>query len=537
MQQVQSMKTVALLLTSLLTISCTSSNNAPTNYMDIGGVEAFQKPIDYIPSALGPHTWLVTTQSQEAQDFFKQGLQLRYAYVVNDAARSFRQATLADPQCAMCYWGEAFALGSFLNGAMSKMRSAHAHIAIEKAVALASTVTEVERDLIMAARDRYPADYDPASRRPVDEGFAERMKTVYAKYPGHQEVAVIYAVALFLLEERRGERDIADPNVKRLHGVLTGVLNDNIKHPGACHLYSHATESSQRPGLALACVDYLSDAIPIASHIQHMPSHTWNEVGYWGRSVAANTKAIRSDQMAKQNQGFSYGPSHNLHMLVFAASMDGQSAVAIQAGKDFAKLTGNNMYHALTLLRFGRFDEIAAVKPRPSADIPGSYWDFAQGYAALRNGDNASANRYLAKLKKTAAESTARFRFHKADQMVGLSVAILEGEVLLQQGDIGGAIESFRRAAELDDQQQYDEPEPIPYAARHWLGAALMTAEQYAAAEREYRTELADHPHNVWSLQGLAAALAAQGITDLSVEKDLQESTARMDFWMVESRY
>ncbi len=43
----------------------------------------------------------------------------------------------------------------------------------------------------------------------------------------------------------------------------------------------------------------------------------------------------------------------------------------------------------------------------------------------------------------------------------------------------------------------YDEPEPLPFAARHWLGPALIEA------EAEYRVELKDHPHDIWSLYGL----------------------------------
>ncbi len=505
--------------------------------MNMGGdgPAAFQEPIDYIPSALGPHSWTVTTNNDKAQHYFNQGLQMRYAYGVDDAARSFREARLADPNCAMCYWGEAFALGSFLNGGMSAEKAPYAHEAIEKAVELSVNASELERDLIMAARDRYPADYDPDNRRPVDEAFAERMQAVYENYPDHHEVAVVYAISIFLLEERRGYRDIEDPDLIRLHGVLTGVLAENIAHPGACHLYIHATESSQRPDLALECAEYLGAAIPVASHIQHMPSHTWNEVGYWGKSVRANTAAYQSDLKARKNQGFSYAPMHNLHMLLFAASMDGQGAVATQAGKDYAKETGNNMYQVLTLLRFGRFDEIPQIGSRPTGEVEGSYWDFAQGYAALRNGDLDTADAHLAKLKDLAANSTAKFRFHNASQLVGLSAAILEGEILRDQGDMDGAIAAFRRAAELDDQQPYDEPEPIPYAARHWLGAALLETERYAEAEQEYRTELADHPHNVWSLYGLKAALEAQGKTDAEVNADFVASTARMDVWITTS--
>ncbi|MCH8336971.1 MAG: hypothetical protein IIC61_13920 [Proteobacteria bacterium] len=447
---------LVLIGTSLVLMACVGTQeNAAGRHagMSMGAADAsvFQKPIDDCPSALGPYTWSISTDSDLAQRYFKQGLQMRYAFGVNDSARSFREARLADPDCAICYWGEAFALGSFLNGGMTALKAPYAHEAIEKAVELSNGASSLERDLILAARDRYPSDYNPDNRRPVDEAFAQRMKVIHEKYPDHPDVAVVYAISLFLLEERRGHRDVADPDLVRLYGVLTGVLAKNIKHPGACHLYIHATESSQRPDLALTCADYLSAAIPVASHIQHMPSHTWNEVGLWGKSVRANMAASHSDQKAARNLGFSYGPSHNLHMLLFAASMDGQGAVATQAGKDYAKITNNTMYQVLTLLRFGRFDEIPQITSRPEGEVGGGYWDFAQGYASLRNGDMAVARRYLVKVKNLALNSKAKFRQHEVSQLMGLSAAILEGEILREQGDTDGAIAAFRRAAELDD--------------------------------------------------------------------------------------
>lgn len=512
----------------------TDGGHAGMNMRD-EGTAAFQKPIDYIPQALGPYEWKITTNSVKAQQYFTQGMQMRYAYGVDDAARSFREARLADPACAMCYWGEAFALGSFLNGGMSAEKAPFAHAAIEKAVEYSGNVTEMERDLILAARDRYPADYDPDNRRPVDEAFAARMRPLYEKYPDEHEVAIVYAISIFLLEERRGYRDLDDPDLIHLHSVLTGVLEEDMQHPGACHLYIHATESTENPGLALDCAEFLGAAIPVASHIQHMPSHTWNEVGYWSKSVRANTDAYHSDLKARHNQGFSYAPMHNLHMLLFAASMDGQGAVATQAGKDYGKETGNSMYQVLTLLRFGRYDEIPDITSRPEGEVEGGFWDFAQGVAALRNGDTRTANRYLDKLNDLAANSTAKFRFHDARELMGLSAALLEGEILRAEGDLDGAIAAFRRAVEFDDQQPYDEPEPIPYAARHWLGAALLEAGRYADAEQEYRTELADHPHNVWSLFGLKAALEAQGKTDPAFEQDFADSTGRMDVWITTS--
>lgn len=492
--------------------------------------------IKLIPQALGPSNWAISTDNPHAQALYDQGMQLRWAYNMKEGARSMATARRADPECAMCYWGEAFLLGSFLNGGMTAENAPFAHAAISRAGELAAGASELEQDLIRAARVRYPADYEPANRRPVDEAFAAEMAKVYQKYPDNHEVATIYAVALFMLEDRRGYRDVHDPDLKRLHKVLLGVLDENIRHPGACHLFIHATESSQHPEWGLPCAEYLGDTIKTASHIQHMPSHTWNEVGMWGRSVEANTEAWHSDLKASASQGFSYGASHNLHMLLFAASYDGQGAPATQAGKDYRKITGNAMYEVLTLLRFGRFDEILAHDNRPENAVGAALWDFAQGYASLREEDMERAKALQGQVAEFAETTDQRFRFHPAGQVVGTTAHILAGEILRKEGDLKGAIAEFTKAVEVEDQMGYDEPEPLPFAARHWLGAALLEAEQYKEAETVYRQELEDHPHNGWSLYGLREALAAQDKADPEVDEDFAQSWARSDLWITGSR-
>jgi len=497
----------------------------------------FQAPIDYLADALGSYEWPVTTSSEQAQQYFNQGMQLRWAYNINEAARSMAEARRLDPECAMCYWGEAFALGSYLNGGMTDLKAPYAHEAIFKAVQLAGNATEKERDLIMAARVRYPADYDPDNRRPVDEAFAAEMAKVYEKYPDDHNVAAVYAVALFMLEERRGYRDLADPDVVRLHGVLTRVLEEDIQHPGACHLYIHATESTQKPELGLKCAGYLSDTVPVASHIQHMPSHTYNEVGMWGDAVRANIKAWHSDLLAGRNQGFSYAAGHNLHMLLFAASYDGQGAIATQAGRDYAKQTGNTMYDVLTLVRFGRFDEVVSRNNRPDDEVGAALWDFAFGYASLKEGNMETAIEMRDKSLEFAETTEEKFRFHPAGLVVGTVAHILDGEILWELDDIDGAIAAFEKAVELEDEMDYDEPEPLPFSARHWLGAALLEAGKLELAEATYRAELDDHPHNGWSLYGLKKALAAQGKTDPAVEADLKQSWARADTLLLASKF
>jgi tetratricopeptide (TPR) repeat protein len=315
------------------------------------------------------------------------------------------------------------------------------------------------------------------------------------------------------------------------------VLTKDPKHPGACHLYVHATESTVRPDKAVACAEFLGKTIPGASHINHMPSHTWNEVGRWGDSVRANLDAWHSDQKADLGEGFAIYPDHNLHMLLYAASMDGQGGVAIQAGKDYAKRTSDSMYHVLTLIRFGRFDEVVDVTKRPEREVNAAAWDFAQGYAKLKLKEADFARVYLDRMKKTAETSKQEFRSHPAKRLLGVLIGVLEGEIARTTGDLPKAIALFEDAVKLDDELEYDEPEPLPFAARHWLGAALLEASRAADAERVYRDDLKDHPHNGWSLVGLQQALKAQGKSSPDVDADLAKSWARSDTWIRASRF
>ena len=494
-------------------------------------------PIPLYTKGLGPFHREISSKNKEAQAFFDQGFQMMYAFARLDAIRSFREAWKRDPDCAICYWGEGWAWGSYLNGPMPADQSPFAYAAMQKAVSLRDKATPKERAFIDALSVRYVKTFDAAKRRDQDQAYADAMAKVAAQFPNDLDAITLYGDALFLLEPRRGTRDVNAPNIKKLHAVLESALAKDPKHPGACHLYVHATESTVRPQLAEDCAQYLGKTIPGASHINHMPSHTWNEVGRWGDSVRANLEAWHSDLKADEGEGFAIYPDHNLHMLLYAASMDGQGGIATQAGKDYTKRTGDTMYQALTLIRFGRFDEVADVTKRPEREIPAAAYDFSQGYAKLKLGDADFAKAYLAKVKKVADTSKVEFRSHTAARLVGVMVGILDGEITRMGGDLTGSIAKFEQAVKLDDELDYDEPEPLPFPARHWLGAALIEAKRFADAEQVYKKDLEQHPHNGWSLLGLQQALKAQGKTDPAVDADLEKSWSRADTWIKASRF
>ena len=122
-----------------------------------------------------------------------------------------------------------------------------------------------------------------------------------------------------------------------------------------------------------------------------------------------------------------------------------------------------------------------------------------------------------------------RMRAHPASALLGITGDILRGEILRNGGLLDEAIPVFERAVETHDGLRYDEPEPLNFSARHWLGDALLEAGQFADAERVYQGALDQHPDNGWSHFGLEKALRAQG-------KTAQADVAREDFNRVWSR-
>src|SRR5262245_66535764 len=75
----------------------------------------------------------ITTSSPEAQRYFDQGLTLSYAFNHAEAIRSFKQAIALDADCAMCYWGVAFALGPNINAPITPEAAKEAFEAIGQA--------------------------------------------------------------------------------------------------------------------------------------------------------------------------------------------------------------------------------------------------------------------------------------------------------------------------------------------------------------------------------------------------------------------
>ena len=97
-----------------------------------------------------------------------------------------------------------------------------------------------------------------------------------------------------------------------------------------------------------------------------------------------------------------------------------------------------------------------------------------------------------------------------AESIVPLIKRMLEGEILVAEGNVDGGLMELRAALELEDALKYDEPPAWMIPLRHTIGANLVKAGRFAEAEENYREDLRRLPANGWSLSGLAASLRGQ---------------------------
>lgn len=491
---------------------------------------------------LGPHNRPVTTASEKAQAFFDEGLLFMYAFGTSIAEESFRASQMEDPECASCYWGEAWSLAPYLNGGMSPGNERSAHAAMQKAKEHRSGATEVEQALIDAFDVRFEADPERSRRRMLDTLYARAMDKVAARYPDDLDVLTLQAEAWMLLRPRRGDVDLEAKDVKKIRPILETVLARDIRHPGACHLYIHLVEASQDPGLAEACSDHLGSQIAV-SHIHHMPTHIYMNIGRWGDAVRGNQQAWHADQKAQHGGPPGVYPSHNLHMLLNAAVMDGQSAVAIQAAKDLAGHRGPwGAYIPLTYAAFGRWSEILAGDG-PKSDDPMEVvaWSFSRGLAYLRMGHIDVAQDHLEEIDEALkdADPSATFRYSPLADVVALPRSILAGEILNARGKAEEAVAALKHGIEKEDGLTYSEPRAWHMPVRHTLGAILLENDRAAEAERVYRGALEDLPNQGWAWFGLTQALKAQEKTAQAQEarREFDRYWVRADTWLRSSRF
>ena len=514
---------------------------------------------------MGDHHHPITTQDPDAQRYFNQGLTIDFAFNHAESVRSFKAAQTLDPSCAMCYWGEALALGPNINVTsdgkvvMSDEARESAYAAIQKAVSLKDNASEKERDFIDALAARYNGD-PSTPREPLDEAYVEAMRTLHEKYPDDDDAASLFAESMMntMPWDYWVDPDNPKPLTVEVIDALETVLDRSPDHALAIHLYIHAVEASSSPERAEASADLLVDLVPGAGHLVHMPSHIYWRVGRYADASRVNVMAAAVDEAyieACNAQGFypaAYYP-HNIHFLWAASSMEGRSEIAIEAARKVAanvrlemieEFPGVEFFNTIPLLaltQFGKWDEVLAEPAPPEHfEFSNGIWHYVRATAYARKGDLNRAREEHAKLGPLREADDVKHLdtiYYPATQLLAIADALVLGEIAMAESNHDEAIAQFRVAVEIQDELPYTEPPFWYYPTRQTLGKALLAAGNAAGAEEVYKADLEQYPRNGWSMFGLMQALEAQNKDAADIKQRFDNIWAQADVTLTASRF
>lgn len=505
----------------------------PAGTIETGAPVAAMVMVD----GFGTGGFAVDTADPEAQAWFNHGVRLRWAFEHAESVRAFRKARLLDPTCGMCAWGEAWAMGPNLNGGgRDDATQAEALKTAREARRLARRASPMQKQMIDALIQRYSGAKSTRSRR-----FARTMDRIALRNPQDVTVAAITADAWMVNANDWWDDDgkAADPGIARAMTILERTLAQAPDDPGAIHLYIHLTEWSDDPHKAIPYGERLAALAPGASHLVHMPSHTFYRVGRYRDAMMSNVNAValdrRYDELASPPGGVPGMPlhGHNIHFGMGGALMAGGADEGLKladwylatypspsARNVWGQMVANNAYAIYG--RFGSPERIAAL-PEPPETHPmlRVSWRFARGEAAARAGDAATVRAEAEAIKalRDTDAFKARPEGEDRDEFTELSQRVLEGRAAMIEGNADAAIAAFTRAAEIQGQgEEGGDPPAIWYPTRRSLAAALLMKGDAAGARAKVLELLEDWPNDPYSYFVLAEAETALGNVDAAAE-------------------
>jgi tetratricopeptide (TPR) repeat protein len=477
-------------------------------------------PATALLAGYGTGGFAVATANPQAQAYFDNGMQLAHAFAHKPAIAAFQQAVRLDPTCAMCAWGEAWARGPTINYDIPAKDQAELAVLADRAAALARNGPKKEQQLTAALQLRYR---NGGGKGAGDYAFARAMDQLARDYPSDNEIAIIAADAWMIPASLKETRE----NLTRALELLTAALARRPDDTGAIHFYIHATENDGIGGAAERYADTLQRLAPAASHLVHMPSHTYYLVGRYQDAVRSNLDAVTIDAANARRQGFGDDVwkltyhAHNVQFAMGAALMSGDAGAALSQSDAtlahartgpkadaFLQMVVGTAYFAQA--RFATPDRVLAL-PDPGAEhaYERAMWRYARGEAYARMRDAAGVRREAALVAADPAVVKSWGGYApQAAGMVEVARLVLTGRAAMIEGRPDAAAQAYRAAAQIQDARlgRLSDPPGWWYPVRRSLAAALLAAGRADDAATEARLTLKTWPNDPVTLALLAQA-------------------------------
>ncbi|HJS80584.1 MAG TPA: hypothetical protein VJ748_08150 [Vitreimonas sp.] len=476
----------------------------------------------------------ITTSVPLTQEYFDQGVRYLHAFNHAEAIRAFRHAQRLDPNCAMCFWGEAFAYGPNINAPMPASDNDAAYAAMRRAHELRAGATPIEQAFIEALQTRY-ARTAPQDRSRLDAAFADAMTRAADRFPDNDLMQILAAEAAMDTQPwdywQPGGRETKGRAGDAIRRVET-VLARSPDNSGAIHLYIHLAEASTNPWRSEAAAERLGRTAPQAGHLVHMPGHIYYRVGRFRDSIRANIEAVEADERyiasADPSPMYRYGYyPHNVHFVLTSAAMGGDGRLALEYADKLDEAVPMEMAQAVVLAQpvkaspwFARAQfadpqsVLAASEPPAGVAYVTGAWRYARGEALIRLGRIPEARAEIEALQaliQTGDFTALNAGGVPAQDILGVYRRLLLGRAFMAERNYPAAIAELRQAVEAQARVPYTEPPYIYYPIRRTLGAAYLLNNQPAVAEMEFLQTLIDSPSDAYAYWGLSQARRMRG--------------------------
>jgi len=529
------------------------------------GAKFRELPPPPLMQGIGDASLKITTDSEQAQAYFNQGLKLLHCFWDFEAYRAFKEATRLDPSAAMAYWGEYEALKmTARHGSIQEEKNA----ALDKAKSLADHASDHEQLYIRAAQQEEKADDSKDTA-----AYRQLMETLIDRYPNDLD-----AQAFLALEEMGGYKTNGHPRGGELYSqaILRNLLASHPENAAANHYWIHAMEDSSRPEEALRSADVLGRLAPNSGHMVHMPGHIYWRVGDYEQARQSFIAAVRVDeaymaaQQIRPEEDWNY--AHNVAYLIAACAESGR----YQEGLEWAaKLRGVPAPAGMTSSRFAiwaggsvarlriRFSDWKAVESEtiefgtsgdtasPAAkDYAKGLSLYAQGMAAVESSDvrpaanlsealdamlwrlHASKPKAKDDEDKDKDKDKGKKQGPEEDdparvlELLGTMSLDLRANIKSLQGEDEAALKLFQQAIEQEKDLGYSEPPQFYRPEQESLGYAYLRTHQCDKARDAFEQALIQRPKSGHALYGIARSDELEGDAPKAL-KAYQEFLAR----------